>query len=89
MLRTKWHVAWLIVWFLGTCIYTVFFVAMLVDDRMLDRYGVLQTAGVMLGLYTLPVTFAYIAGLVAGWILSKLGKNAWNLGHRAARRLTA
>ena len=87
MLRTRWHLAWLAVWFLGTCVYTVFFVAMMTGDRLFHRFVVLETAGLMLSLYTLPVVLTYVAGLAVGWGALRLGRKALSLGHRAVQRL--
>ena len=81
------HLAWLAVWFLGTCVYTLFFIVMLIDDRVLDRYGALQAAGMMLAFYTVPVTGAYLAGLGLAWSVRKLGRKSLNIGRRTIQRL--
>ena len=89
MFWSRAHLAWLAVWFVGTFAYTVFFVAMLIDDRVFSRYGVLQSAGLMLMLYTLPVAGAYLAGLAVGWVVPRVSRTFMNVGRRTLGRLTA
>jgi hypothetical protein len=84
MLRSRWHVAWLVVWFIVTNLYTLGLL-MHVIFRGINVSGPLDLVAFLLVHYTLPVVAFYLAGLAVGWLVPRAVRAPVILFRRFAR----